>query len=236
MIGDAAELFFARAGGKRFPFACEIRGEVPASRGVGSSVTLRLGVMHALNEIAGRPLSRGQLFTLCADLEGHPDNAAPASFGGFNVVGAGRHQRFTVAPALKVILLIPDFEVRTADARALLPNELQRVDAVESCGNACAITAAFASAKYAALRGAFTDKLHQPFRKKLLPFFDGVVAAAEETGALGAFISGSGSTMAALTLTNAQRVANAIAAAAPQTARVLITSADNRGARIVATR
>jgi len=187
--------------------------------------------MHGLNEIADRVLPREQLFELCAELEGHPDNAAPAAFGGFNVVRPGERQRFSVSRTLQIVLLIPDIEVRTADARALLPDSLRRVDAVESCGNACAIAAAFASGKYKKLRGAFADKLHQPFRQPLVPFLDDVVRAAERGGALGAFLSGSGSTIAALTLRAPQKVAAAMAAAAPPGARLVITRADNRGAR-----
>ncbi len=234
MMREAGEAFFARARVKPFAFSCSVAGEIPASRGLGSSVTVRLGLMMGLNQLAARPLPRQQLFQMCAELEGHPDNAAPAAFGGFNIVRPAVRQRFSVAGELKIVLLIPDFEVRTSDARALLPDNLRRLDAVESCGNACAIAAAFASGEYENLRGAFADRLHQPFRKTLIPFFDNVVAAAESAGALGAFLSGSGSTIAAVTLHDPERVADAMSAAAPATARVIITTADNRGARVVA--
>ncbi|MFN2476781.1 MAG: homoserine kinase [Chthoniobacterales bacterium] len=234
IVAEAADIFFARAAIKPLRFASNISGDVPASRGLGSSATVRVGVVHSLNELTGRRMSRETLFEICAELEGHPDNAAPATFGGFSVVRPQARQRFTVNSTLKIVLLVPNFEVRTADARALLPDRLRRVDAVESCGNACAIAAAFASKKYGKLGGAFADKLHQPYRKKLVPFFDAVVAAAEEGGALGAFLSGSGSTIAAVTLNQPQRVADAMLAAAPAGARILITTADNRGTRVVA--
>lgn len=236
MIGEAAELFFAAAQRNPFGFRCRIRGDVPASRGLGSSVTVRLGVMRALNELAGRVLHRDKIFALCAQLEGHSDNAAPASFGGFAVARANRCQRFAVSAKLKVVLLIPDFEVSTSKARALLPAKLARVGAVGSCGNACAITAAFASGRFEAMRGAFADELHQPFRTPLVPFFDAVIASAEKAGALGAFLSGSGSTIAALVTRNAEAVGSAMAASAPATARVVITSVDNRGARLLSTK
>lgn len=233
MMRGAAQAFFRRAACKPFAFSCTVGGDVPASRGLGSSVTVRLGVMFGLNELAGRPLTREQVFLLCTELEGHPDNAAPATFGGFNVCRAQQRQRFAVAPALKFVLLIPDFEVRTADARALLPNHVRRLAAVESCGNACAITASFASGAYASMRGAFGDQLHQPFRRPLIPFFDAVVETGEQAGALGVFLSGSGSTIAAVTLANAERVAEQMLAAAAASARTIITTADNRGARIL---
>jgi homoserine kinase len=229
----AADEFFAAAGAKRFRFGCAIRGDVPQSRGLGSSVTVRLGVLHGLNELAGRPLVRERIFEICAGLEGHPDNAAPAAFGGFNIVRPHLRQRFNVAAALKFVLLIPDFEVRTSEARALLPKQVDRLGAVASAGNAAAIAAAFASGDYTQLAGSFADHLHQPFRKKLVPFFDDAVAAAEQAGALGCFLSGSGSTIAAVTLRNAPEVGAAMLSAATGDPRVLVTTADNRGAHIL---
>ena len=95
---------------------------------------------------------------MCAQLEGHPDNAAPASFGGFTVARAGNVQRFDVSPRLYFILLIPEFEIQTEKARKVLPAKVSRIGAVQSCGNACAITAAFASREYEKLRGAFADQ------------------------------------------------------------------------------
>lgn len=232
MVRQAGERFFAAADLRRFAFSCAIVGDVPASRGLGSSVTVRLGVMHGLNTLAGSPLGREKIFQLCADLEGHPDNAAPAAFGGFNLVRRENRQRFAVSSALKFVLLIPAFEVKTEEARALLPTHIARLGAVESCGNAAAIAAAFASKRYRSLRGAFTDHLHQPFRKRLVPFFDQAIVAAENAGALGGFLSGSGSTIAAVTLSGADKVAAAMQAVAPS-ARILLTTADNRGARVL---
>lgn len=232
MMREASERFFAAAGLHRFAFSCAITGDIPASRGLGSSVAVRLGVMHGVNTLAGSPLGREKIFQLGAELEGHPDNAAPAAFGGFNVVRGTQRQRFAVAATLKFVLLIPDFEVRTAEARAALPKNVDRVEAVESCANACAITAAFAAGDYANLHGAFGDHLHQPYRKKLIPFFDEAIAAAKKAGALGAFLSGSGSTIAAVTQVAPSRIATAMQAVAPN-ARVVVTTADNRGARLL---
>jgi homoserine kinase len=237
MMREAAELFFERSDCRAFPFSATIAGDVPISRGLGSSVTVRLGLMHGLNALASGPLHRREIFQLCAELEGHPDNAAPAEFGGFNVARATMRQRFSVSAMLKFVLLIPDFEVRTEEARALLPARVSREDAVESCANACTITAAFASSRYESLRHAFRDHLHQPFRKKLVPFFDEVVTAAEEAGALGAFLSGSGSTIAAVTLISADAVAQAMQAAAGDVpTQTIVTATDNQGALLLQTR
>jgi homoserine kinase len=193
------------------------------------------------------------IFRLCAELEGHPDNAAPAAFGGFTVVRTGKlaHasrsrggrdaraivQRFPVSPRLKFVLLLPELELTTAAARKVLPARVTRADAVDNCANCSAITAAFVSRSYEHLRGAFVDKLHQPFRAKLLPFLARVIAAAEKAGALGAFLSGSGSTICALTLAGAEKTGAAMKRKiGSQAAEVVITRASNRGARIVSSR
>lgn len=192
-------------------------------------------MLHGLNELSARPLDRHQIFELCAELEGHPDNAAPASFGGFTVAkdsASPTCQRFDVSPRLYFVLLIPELEIATERARKVLPLRISRLAAVASCANACAITAAFASRDYEKLRGAFGDHLHQPFRKKLIPFFDEVVAAAEKAGALGAFLSGSGSTIAAIALQDRHNIAKAMRAACKARARTVITTADNHGAQI----
>jgi homoserine kinase len=237
MVRSAADAFFERTQRKPFPFRCAITGEFPQSRGLGSSVTVRLGTVHALNELSNRPLQRQEIFEICARLEGHPDNAAPAIYGGFNVVRGEQRQTFTVSAQLHFVLLIPNFEIATDEARRLLPERVDRLHAVENCRNASVITAAFASREYEKLRGAFVDHLHQPFRKKLIPFLDNVIGAAESVGALGAFLSGSGSTICAITLRSPEKVSRAmLAAAKSEGARTIITAADNRGARTLTLR
>jgi homoserine kinase len=234
MAQQAARSFFRAARCQPFAFSCAVEGQVPRSRGLGSSVTVRLGVLHGLNALLDHPLKRAQIFGLCAELEGHPDNAGPAEFGGFVVTGHNRHQKFPIDPRLRFVLLIPNFEIKTAEARRVLPNDVNRLRAVESCGNACVITAAFASGNYQNLHRALTDHLHQPFRAKFVPFLDRVITAAEKAGALGGFLSGSGSTVACVTLHSAEEVAEAMLKASGLTdAETRITAADNDGVRIV---
>jgi homoserine kinase len=234
MARAAGNAFFKCIGAKPFSFSCKIGGEIPPSRGLGSSASIRVGVLQGLNELTNRPLQRREIFEISARLEGHPDNAAPACYGGFNVVRGLDRQMFTVSAQLHFVLLIPDFEIATSEARRLLPARVDRLHAVENARNACAVTAAFAAREYQSLRGAFTDHLHQPFRKKLIPFLDEVITAAESFGALGAFLSGSGSAICAITLRSPEKVAGAMLAAADSAgARTVITSADNRGARIL---
>jgi homoserine kinase len=232
IVAEATDLFFERTKRRPFLFSCSAKEKIPRCRGLGSSATIRLGILHGLNEVANRPLDRLSIFRLCAELEGHPDNAAPASFGGFTVARGTDFQRFDVSSRLKFVLLIPDFEIRTTAARKILQPKISRIGAVESVGNAAAIATAFASKNYEKLHGVFVDQLHQPFRAKLIPFLPHVVAAAEKAGALGAFLSGSGSTICAVTLRNPRNVAAAMQRAAKSRSEIVITTADNRGVQI----
>lgn len=234
LVRAAAKLFFRRVKLKQFPFAISIQGNIPVRRGLGGSATVRLGVLHGLNVLAGAPLAREQIFELAANLEGHPDNAAPAEFGGFNVGGHGTPQRFKVSSRLQFAVLIPELEIATKDARRVLPARISHSHAVESSQAASVITAAFVSCQYENLRGAFIDHLHQPYRKKLVPFLDRVIRAGERAGALGGFLSGSGSTIICVTLARAEKVAAAMRRASGLTkAGTIITTADNSGARVV---
>jgi homoserine kinase len=246
-VSDAAERFFKQTRRRAFSFSCSIVERIPRCRGLGSSATVRLGILLGLNHLSGKPLDRLTVFRLCAGLEGHPDNAAPATFGGFTVVQSsasvslarGKREefpavyRFDVAPRLHFVLLVPDLEIETARARRILPSKISRVAAIENCANACAVTAAFASRDYQKMHGSFSDNLHHPFRAKLIQFLPPVIAAAERAGALGAFLSGSGSAIAAITLEAPKKIATAMARAAAVPARTIITHADNRGAHVL---
>ncbi len=233
IVDEAARLFFERSGMKSFPFRYSIKQRVPRARGLGSSATVRLGVLHGLNRLTGNPFNRSSIFRVCAQLEGHPDNAASANFGGFTVVRQVDIQQFPVSQSLYFVLLIPELEIKTSRARQILPVQIARVAAVETCANACSITAAFAAGNYRSLRKSFGDHLHQPFRQKLIPFLSGVIGAAEDAGALGAFLSGSGSTIVAVTLKTPEKIATAMLRAAGVKAETLITTADNQGVRLV---
>lgn len=234
MATEAAEMFFAESGVKKFDFHWSVRGDVPRSRGLGSSVTVRLGVLHGLNALAGKPLDRRTVFRLCAELEGHPDNAAPAAFGGFCIASrSGPLQRYRVGEELAFVLLIPDMELETSKARGVLPSKIPLADAALSVGNAAAIAGAFASGDYRMLAGCFEDRLHQPYRAKLLPFLNDVIAAGCAAGALGGWLSGAGSTVACAALRRPDKVANAmISACGLESACAIVVRADNAGVKI----
>ncbi len=234
IIQNAAALFFKAIQQEFFPFSFSITGDVPQSRGLGSSVTVRLGVLMGLNQMTGSPLSPAILYELCCSLEGHPDNAAAALLGGFTIARKDRFPiHYKIAPDLFFILLIPNFEVLTQAARQLLPSNIATVDAAANTADAAVIAAAFATQNYELLRGAFNDRLHQPFRTPLIPCLPSALAAAETAGALGGWLSGSGSTIATIVI--GKEKANSVAAAlhqvAPQGSKIVITTANNEGTK-----
>lgn len=234
MIAETARVFFDVSNQKPFEFSCTIDGKVPRARGLGSSATVRLGVLIGLNKLSESSLPVEDLYKVCAKLEEHPDNAAAAAFGGFVITREDlSFRKFDLALSLHFVLLIPDFEVRTIDARRVIPTSIPTEDAKFSATHAAWVAAAFASQDYNMLRAAFKDKLHQPYRKPLLPFLDEVIHAAETAGALGGWLSGSGSTVTCLTTTHPHHVAEAMKQSAPGDSHLLHTVADNLGARLI---
>ncbi|QQL46004.1 homoserine kinase [Sulfuriroseicoccus oceanibius] len=239
MVEEATDAYFKRARGGAFAYSWSIEGDVPMSRGLGSSVTLRLGILTGLNALNGSPLDQQALFEICAELEGHPDNAGPATFGGFVVADEKfDYYRFDVEPELQFVLLIPDYEVLTDEARKLMPKVITHKDAVTNTGNACKITAAIATKQYHQLRGNFDDYLHQPYREHLVPGLREIIDSGKAVGAVGGFLSGSGSTVACLTVRgDGEKIGQAMRLAHPSVrdAEVRVVSADNDGARVLYT-
>jgi homoserine kinase len=239
MAREATDAFFQRSKVKPHGLQIEVKGDVPVSCGLGSSVTVRLGIVYALNELNGRPLGDTELLDLVTELEHHPDNAAPALFGGFVVSavinGAVRYRRFNVPAALKFVICVPDFEVSTEKARALLPKLVPLRDAVENMNRVALMTSVFATGDFSLLRGLFDDKLHQPYRKKLIPQLDEVIAKGVEAGALGGWLSGSGSGIMCLTEQKEKVVAEAMAGVFARDkirAETHVLVADNDGTRV----
>lgn len=234
MADAAAAAFFEASGAAFFDFAWNVEGPVPRSRGLGSSVVVRLGILHGLNHLAGSPLESISLYRLCARLEGHPDNAAPAAFGGFTAARPdGVFFRCEIASEVSFVVLVPSDEVETDSSRVHLPRDIPHADAVRNTANAALITAAFASGRYDLLRGSLADWLHQPYRAQGAPHLAPAIEAGTNAGALGGYLSGSGSAVACITIADPAPVAAAMQGVLPA-ARVHVLPADNRGVTIEA--
>jgi len=236
-ISGVAKAFYKASGQKPRSWALKIEGGVPRSRGLGSSVTVRMGLLMALNIREGKPLPDRAVLDLTVALEGHPDNAVPAFFGGFAACSPTGHTRAEVGPELKFVVAVPELEVETKAARAVLPTSVSLQDAILNLQCTAALVGAFVGRDYAALRGNFRDTLHQPYRSPLIPGCQAVMDAALHAGAIGVFISGSGSAMMALALQDEQRIAHAMAgafqSAGIKEARTHVLQADNRGAFVM---
>jgi len=215
-------------------------GAVPVARGLGASAIARVGGLLAANALAGGPLDREAVLRLAADMEGHADNAAPALFGGLQVVvrrddGGICHLGIELPPGLQVVLFVPEQELPTALARQAVPEALPRADAVYSLGRAALLVAALATGRLEHLPEATADRIHQPYRARLFPPLRPLLAAALEAGALGAYLSGAGPTVAAFALDNGEAVAQAIGEAAARLGlpgRTLVTTPSHRGAHL----
>jgi homoserine kinase len=197
----AAKFVAEMAGEPDAHFHLVQENSIPPERGLGGSAAALVGGAVAANDLLGRHMAAPDLLNLVCELDGHPDNAAPALLGGL-VVG-------TLTPAgvrcvrlhpggLRAVVAVPDFTVSTTAARQALPNEVSHRDAVFNVGRAGLLVGALATGDYALLREAMQDRLHQDYRAHLIPGLHDVIDAALEAGAYGACLSGSGPTVLAL--------------------------------------
>jgi homoserine kinase len=221
------------------PLRLRMHNAIPLARGLGSSAAAAVGGILAANHWYGDPLPPADLLRLATELEGHPDNVAPALLGGLCVVAIDEGRPFAVKidwpPALRCVIFVPDAPLSTANARAVLPATLTRADAVFNIGRAALWVAALTQSRYELLRLATQDRIHQPYRSKLIGGFDELVAAALQVGARGAFLSGAGSSIAAVADGAHAQIADAMrraARAASLPGTVLELDGERSGARI----
>jgi homoserine kinase len=183
-------------------FRVSMRNRVPLSRGLGSSASATVAGLVAAGALIGRPIVPERALVLACQAEGHADNAAAAVYGGFVVVshvdGDARAVRLDPPADLVAAVYIPDRPLSTAAMRAALPDSVPFRDAVHNVGAAATIVVAFATGRLELLGGATEDRLHEPYRARAVyPELPGLVAAAREAGALGAAMSGAGSSVIA---------------------------------------
>jgi homoserine kinase len=172
--------------------------EIPLGRGLGSSAAATVAGLMAAEALAGIELGRGELLRLAAEIEGHADNAAAALFGGFVIVADGRVVRFDPPALLRCVLFVPVRELATNDMRAALPAEVAHADATHNAGAVALLVAAFATGDLALFSAMNDDRLHEPYRSHVFPELPSLKKAALEAGALGAALSGAGSSVLAL--------------------------------------
>ena len=179
-----------------------IDSDIPLSRGLGSSAACVVGGILGAAALRGLSLSDGEALKLASELEGHPDNAAPAIYGGLRVSltedGRALSLPCAVHPALRFLALVPDFELRTADARAALPQTVPLKDAVYNLSHTAFLLKALEGGDPELIRLAMKDRLHQDARFKLIPGAAALKERMEEIGAAACCLSGAGPTMLCL--------------------------------------
>ena len=209
---------------------------IPLSRGLGSSSAAIVGGLVIAQHLSRQERPMDDLLQLASELEGHPDNVAPALLGGVQACaladGRVTHVRVPLGRALAVALFVPDVPMPTREARGVVPRRVELHDAVYNISRACLLVAALASGETAALRIGTQDMLHQPARMRLFPAMPILFHAALEAGALGVYLSGAGSTVAAFAEDDGWAVARAMAEAAARDGvpgRPLVTAMRSQG-------
>jgi len=180
-----------------------VRSSIPVARGLGSSAASIVAGLTLANEWLGRRVPRATLLVEAIRLEGHPDNVSPSLLGGFVLCVPRRGGGITPVPlpaprGIAFTLVIPEVQVSTEKARALLPRAIPLGDAARNTARALALLRALTSGRSDLLADALEDVYHVPYRARLIPGFDRVVASGLRAGALGVTISGSGPTLLAL--------------------------------------
>mgnify|MGYP004609455593 FL=1 len=192
----------AELGGDPVPLKISILSPIPLSGGLGSSSTCVIAGVAAAQVLCRGSYDREECLEMATRIEGHPDNVAPAIMGGlvssFVEGDETTSTRMDIAENLRFIAIAPPYEVRTADARRVLPKEVPAATAVWQMGRCVAVVRALETGDAELLSKANHDKLHEPYRSKLIRDFEPLKQVALESGACAFMISGSGSTMLAV--------------------------------------
>lgn len=191
-----------------FGFEIEIYKRIKPGSGIGSSAASAAGSVFAINELLGRPYNKTQLTAFAmkgeaiASQSEHADNLAPAIFGGFVLVKSLNPLEILNLPTpdeLYAIIIHPQIEIKTSEARAILPKEISMQKAITQWSNLGSLVHALHTSDYALIKRSLQDVVVEPYRSQLIPHFDEVKKAALQEGALGFGISGSGPSMFAIT-------------------------------------
>ena len=179
-----------------------IESQIPICRGLGSSAALLVAGAIGANVLRGNRLSTQGLLNITNAMEGHPDNLAPALYGGLTASMVDRGLPVTVNfplhPAWEIFALVPDFELPTHVARAALPTDYDREDAVYNIAHGALVLKALELGDEKLLHKAMQDRIHQPYRKKMIPDYEAIESYVRTTGA--AFcLSGAGPTLLCIT-------------------------------------
>ncbi|MDE6133392.1 MAG: homoserine kinase, partial [Oscillospiraceae bacterium] len=196
LVYDSAHILYDICGRKLSGLKIQQINNIPMARGLGSSSACIIAGLVGANQLIGEPMGLDDLVDLAAQIEGHPDNTAPALLGGIvTAVFDGKRVHWVkqeVFTTLKFVVAVPDFELKTEKARACLPSEISHRDAVYNLSRAALFSASLLTGKYENLKTAVNDRLHQPYRMELIDHGKEVFDTAYSLGAYAAYLSGAG--------------------------------------------
>jgi homoserine kinase len=212
---------------------------IPVARGLGSSATAIVAGILTGFAVHKKPLTDEEFFKVAYLFEPHPDNLLPAWKGGLTAAlkteDKTYYSKIDFPQELKAVVVIPYFELSTKLARSVLPKEIPLKDAVFNIQRVSLFIRALQEKRFDLLKVAMEDRLHQPYRKSLIPNFDKVIQYAYDSGAVGASLSGAGSTMLALALDNFDKIGQAMVSAFSEAginAKYLVLDVDTEGAKV----
>lgn len=178
------------------------KSAIPMTRGLGSSSACIISGMLGANAMSGRKLPYSEILNLAAKMEGHPDNVAPAMYGGFCISMMEGDRVITKSikldPKIKFAVMIPDYFVATRKSRGILPSKVSINDAAFNIGRASMFQTALVSGDMELLKYACEDRLHQPYRKNYIDGMDEIFDTTYQLGARATYLSGSGPTVVSI--------------------------------------
>jgi homoserine kinase len=235
LVYQAAEIIFRCLGKRPSGLSIIQENKIPIGSGLGSSSSAVLAGMFGANALMGGPLSTLEILQMATDFEGHPDNVAPAVYGGL-VLGVQGPNGLVVdqiqIPQMNVAIILPDCKLLTADARAALPFDVPLKDAIFNAGRVGLLIRTLQAGDYEKLSVAMQDRLHQPYRIALVPGMKEAFKAARDAGASGVAISGAGPGVLAFAPTRQEEIVAAVKASfqrAGLSSRAWILSIDTKG-------
>ncbi|MDQ2691285.1 MAG: homoserine kinase [Chloroflexota bacterium] len=249
MIIRSAQRLAEQVGKRLPPFHVDSVNRIPLSSGLGSSAAAKLTGLLGANVLLGKPLSREEILELATDMEGHPDNVAPALFGGLvvstvengkvlthkiNVDGSHSPLGSFESP-IQVTVVLPDMHFSTRESRAALPENVPITNAVHNISRAVLVAEAFRNGDLALLSRAMTDTLHQPYRFKLIPGAQAALNAAKEAGAAAVALSGAGPSLIAFSANGQPAIGEAMQRAFKEAgleSRIFPLKMSNHGAEV----
>lgn len=200
LMHEGFRLAFKELQRKVPPITFKVNNPIPLARGLGSSSAALVAGIAIADALLDHQLGRDGIFELAARLEGHPDNVAPAIYGGFTVSARAEDERYVcqrldLPEDWQFLFAVPDFELLTSQARAVLPSHYTRADVIYSSSRTALWSLAVTQNNPELLKVASQDVIHEPYREALIPGFAQCKRDIRQAGAYAVFLSGAGPTV-----------------------------------------